>query len=539
MPDLNSVPPSPRVLAASRQSSSTNVAGIAAASISPHSNPPPTTAGPASGTHMPPPPVPTSPSSMHVFPSNQMAVSQGSNVSASALPSPFLPPPLSLASGGGALAQPGDGPGVGPGPGPLRHPRPLTAAELHMQLEKEQEAVVNRLTRELTLLRAQNASVVSNASSTSASGMSDAATGAAASGGGSMSAPSAPAPTDHSLFSGTSGFSIPSSTGRHNRTYSNTSTRSQTAAAGTTPSVVGITAPAPIRPTAPNLSRQNSTASRRSRANSPGPSSSVSHSYTHPSHMGDAAAAGYFQRAGASGPATPSVSEMSPAIVPGTARYDDTAFYRAELENVKRENEALRRRIRELERAAAASASGRPPPSSSSSQQQQPATSTPHHGHHGHHGGHHHHNNHHASNAQRERRERRSSDASRGRSESVSTTASMSVQTPGSMPAVSSSASLVALAGSGAATSAPAASSVSSPSAVSSTPVTGGGGGAGIAGRRESGRERVTSMLSVSGSVAGSVGVGVPEDEVRVGESAASAGLRGQDGGAGGNGSSN
>ena len=26
--------------------------------------------------------------------------------------------------------------------GPLRHPRPLTAADLHMQLEKEQEAVV-------------------------------------------------------------------------------------------------------------------------------------------------------------------------------------------------------------------------------------------------------------------------------------------------------------------------------------------------------------------------------------------------------------
>ena len=27
--------------------------------------------------------------------------------------------------------------------GPLRHPRPLTAADLHMQLEKEQEAVVS------------------------------------------------------------------------------------------------------------------------------------------------------------------------------------------------------------------------------------------------------------------------------------------------------------------------------------------------------------------------------------------------------------
>lgn len=35
-----------------------------------------------------------------------------------------------------------DNSGVDPGPGPTRHPRPLTAADLHLQLEKEQEAVV-------------------------------------------------------------------------------------------------------------------------------------------------------------------------------------------------------------------------------------------------------------------------------------------------------------------------------------------------------------------------------------------------------------
>ena len=28
--------------------------------------------------------------------------------------------------------------------GPLRHPRPLTAADLHMQLEKEQEGIVSQ-----------------------------------------------------------------------------------------------------------------------------------------------------------------------------------------------------------------------------------------------------------------------------------------------------------------------------------------------------------------------------------------------------------
>lgn len=83
-------------------------------------------------------------------------------------------------------------------------------------------------------------------------------------------------------------------------------------------------------------------------------------------------------------------------------------------------------------------------------------------------------------------RERRASDASRtqqqsrSRSESVSTTASVNV------------------------------------------PV--GGGGTSIAGQREE-RPRVVSMMSH----AGSVGVGVPEDEVRVGESAAS----GREGGRG------
>jgi hypothetical protein len=35
-----------------------------------------------------------------------------------------------------------DNTGVGAGPGPIRHPRPLTAAELHQQLEAEQELLV-------------------------------------------------------------------------------------------------------------------------------------------------------------------------------------------------------------------------------------------------------------------------------------------------------------------------------------------------------------------------------------------------------------
>jgi hypothetical protein len=61
--------------------------------------------------------------------------------------------------------------------------------------------------------------------------------------------------------------------------------------------------------------------------------------------------------------------------VPTTGRYEEAAYHRHELETVKRENEALKRRIRELERTL---------------------------------------------------RDRRQSDAGRTRSESVSTTASVS-----------------------------------------------------------------------------------------------------------------
>jgi hypothetical protein len=70
---------------------------------------------------------------------------------------PMSPPPLPLASPGGSIpasaqhsAHPfpplspnqGHVPSVDAAGVPMRHPRPLTAAELHLELEKEQEAVV-------------------------------------------------------------------------------------------------------------------------------------------------------------------------------------------------------------------------------------------------------------------------------------------------------------------------------------------------------------------------------------------------------------
>lgn len=261
---------------------------------------------------------------------------------------------------------------------------------------------VNRLARELSLLRAaHNASVVSTTSSASAG-------------------PSAE-PADSHIMSGPS---YPFPTPRHNRTPSNTSTRSQATAFSVSDTR-----------RAPTLSRRNSL-SRRSQTGSPGPQAlhlaDGSLNYLHQQRVPHAATP-------SSVAATPGsighAEQLSPGLMPATARYEETAYYRSELEMAKRENETLKRRIRELERLV---------------------------------------------------RERRG-DAGRGRSDSVSTTASV--------------------------------------------PVSGVGGGVVIAGPREGAprdgaqREGRPSERDRAASVAGSVSVGVPEEEVKVGESAASAGL--------------
>ena len=252
---------------------------------------------------------------------------------------------------------------------------------------------MNRLARELSSLRAaHNASVVSNTSSTSAG-----------------PGPQPENPDTHLM----SGPGYPFPTSRHNRTPSSTSARSQAAAA------LSMTSADARR--APGMSRQNSL-TRRSQTGSPGPQGlhlpDGSFNYLHHQRVPHSATGG------SSVVATPGSSgyaeQLSPGLLPVTARYEETAFYRSELEVAKRENEGLKRRIRELERMV---------------------------------------------------RERRG-EAGRQRSESVSTSTSVGVS--------------------------------------------GAGGGAGIAGPRE-------GRPSEGGRV--SVGVGVPEDEVKVGESAASAGL--------------
>ena len=63
----------------------------------------------------------------NILPSNTGAV----------MGSPQATPAMPIHVGGA-----GEG-AVGSGPGPVRHPKPLTAAELHLQFEREQEAVVS------------------------------------------------------------------------------------------------------------------------------------------------------------------------------------------------------------------------------------------------------------------------------------------------------------------------------------------------------------------------------------------------------------
>jgi len=241
------------------------------------------------------------------------------------------------------------------------------------------------------LRAAQNASVVSNSSSTSA-GFPD--TG------------------DHNANHMLSGPSHPAlSQRRHHRSSSSTSTRSVTAGTAASASTAGWTTggvagsiSSGVTPssnadrnrvsagrnefTPQSLSRQNSiNSSRRSGASSPALVPSNPSSYQHPDYFPSA----YTQRPSFSMQREPSASRMVPGgsgneverqisgssitSVQTTGRYEEAAYHRNELEAVKRENEALKRKIRELERTL---------------------------------------------------RERRQSDASRPRSESVSTTASVS-----------------------------------------------------------------------------------------------------------------
>lgn len=231
------------------------------------------------------------------------------------------PPPMPATSAIGA----GDHLGAGLGPGPLRHPRPMTASDLHLVLEKEQEAVVNRLTRELTLLRQQTASVASTASSTS-TGLAD-----------SLEGPSV----------------YPTSSRQH-RSSSNLSSHIPSGSAALAASVSSI---APSRDTALPTSRPSGEFTRAGRSREPSitsprqpvsPYGELSFQSTQSSQVG---VSGHRSSASHSQNIVFPPEARRSTSIPSTVvnRFEETAHHRAELEAVKRENELLRRRVRELE----------------------------------------------------------------------------------------------------------------------------------------------------------------------------------------------
>lgn len=308
-PDLNSVPPSPKPRGLSTTAAaSAPAAGNASSGNAANPTASPTMSGQGSQA-MAPPPIPAT--------------------------SPSVP-------AAGAV----DNTGVGAGPGPLRHPRPLTISDLHLELEKEQEAVVNRLTRELSALRQQTASVASTTSSASTN-LNDS--------------------TDPHQTS-TSSSSVPS---RRNRSSSTLSSRSF-AGGSSLPIGGGVTSIAPSRDSGPpsssrpslefmrgNLSYDASVASRRqSGATSPSLSSSFQHygehlfasyphSHSHRSSQSAHPSPNIPMQGGSTG--TEGSQRGSISAAHAAARYEEISLHRAELETAKKENDSLRRRVRELE----------------------------------------------------------------------------------------------------------------------------------------------------------------------------------------------
>ncbi|EAT84593.1 hypothetical protein HBI56_179100 [Parastagonospora nodorum] len=196
---------------------------------------------------------------------------------------PMSPPPLPLGSPSGTLPASAQGHGVPPlspsmsgrAPSvdasgtPMRHPQPVTPAQIYLEMEKEQEAAVNRLTRELSALRTHSASVVSTGSIASSAA-------------------------------------------------SNAHLDNDSAHAG---SMTGSMHPTPSR-----RHRSSSSVSRSGL-----PPGAYPHRYSVSSQQGEP-------------------SHRSSSVV-STPRYEEVAQQRAELEDVKRENEMLKQRIRDLERA--------------------------------------------------------------------------------------------------------------------------------------------------------------------------------------------
>ncbi|KAE8365924.1 hypothetical protein BDV27DRAFT_156475 [Aspergillus caelatus] len=206
--------------------------------------------------------------------------------------------------------------------GPLRHPKPLTPSDIHSMLEQEQEAMVNRLSRELSLLRQQTASVASTTSSTSTTfnDQSD-------------------APQASSYLSSTH----PTASRRHRSSSSLSSSYIPAVQGSRTGSGAGIipSRDVPLSSSRPGRSRESSfTSPRQSEGTLPLSPASAQQSQSDPFSNYVSGSHPY--------PHRNSLSQQRSRTT-SISRPDEIARQRAELEILKRENEGLRRRVRDLE----------------------------------------------------------------------------------------------------------------------------------------------------------------------------------------------
>ncbi|KAH9844810.1 hypothetical protein Tdes44962_MAKER01357 [Teratosphaeria destructans] len=304
------------------------------------------------------------PATLPVFTTSQQ-LTQTSNAQSrrtSSIMPPPPPPPPAHASASAVMHRSPDmsvhEPGV-----PMRHPRPLTAAELYLECEKEQEAVVNRLTRELTALRAQSASVASNASQSSVStnasllpvDIND--TNPAHH----MTGHTHPTPSRRPRTSSSASTrSIPTpSTSNPSLAGSNFSTQVQAGSSTSVP-IGGVSQASADRAAAlggANLSRRTSMS--LSGASTPARQSIeiARHGYTQPGASYTLPHRPSLSRDPSYGAPTAAHHLPSPAPSPGVSvhsamqHYADATAQRTEMETVKAENEVLKQRVRALERA--------------------------------------------------------------------------------------------------------------------------------------------------------------------------------------------
>jgi len=198
-----------------------------------------------------------------------------------------------------------------------RQSRPMTIADLHFALEREQEAVVNRLTRELSILRSQSAPTTSTASS-SPSSLND--------------------PIDYAPQ-----YSNGLTTSRRHRSSSSLSIHNLSTA-GSGASI------APSRDSTLQLQSKRPSGEfiRNSRSREP----SITSTQSSICFQGEHVTSPHFHvhsHSHNSSISAPRQSTTTP--ITGSAHCEETVQQRAELDAVKKENEQLRRRVQQLEQS--------------------------------------------------------------------------------------------------------------------------------------------------------------------------------------------